>query len=46
MAEIERQAGAAIHDHADPTTVGFAEGADPKQIAEAATHAALLIRRA
>jgi len=26
--------------------VGFAEGADPKQIAEAATHAALLIRRA
>ena len=30
--------GTPLHDHADATTMGFAECADPEEVAEAAAH--------
>ena len=37
---------AAVHDHADAPAVGFAEGADPKELTEAAAHGRSALGRA
>jgi hypothetical protein len=37
---------AAVHDHADAPTMGFAEGADPKELTEAAAHGRSALWRA
>ena len=37
--QIKLQArGTALHNHANTTTMGFAECADPEEVAEAAAH--------